>query len=125
MPNDPAPLVQEPPAPVLQEAPAEVQDGDDPVQDPDHPADEVVISTHLQNFLFRLADILPNLVSVKAKVRAREFGTSAVIPKILVDVDFSESWLAEPPIDMKSDTIGAWPEILSSLVVELTLSHLI
>ena len=63
----------------------------------EHPSENVVISTHLQNFLINLADVLPGLVSVKARVRACEFGNSSVIPKILIDMDLEDSWLAEPP----------------------------
>ena len=35
---------------------------------------------------------------------------SAVTPKMLIEVDFSESGLSDPPINLKADTFGVWPE---------------
>ena len=71
--HDPIQVVQ---GPVLPEAapaelPAAVPEAPPIGENEDAPSEEVVISTQLQNFLISLSQVLPNLVSVKTRARAR------------------------------------------------------
>ena len=69
-----------------------------------------VVRLNVTNILLELADELPDLISKTVQDTARRLGTAPIAPKVKLDLKLKDTWLDNPTPEVKSDSVGVWPE---------------